>query len=169
VYDGAVKRRVYLETTIVSYLASRPSRDVIVAARQQITHAWWEKRRSAFDLVISQIVLEEARAGDPEAAARRLALVEGLPLLDLTPGVATLADRLIEEVPLPARVAADGAHIAVAAFHNVGFVLTWNVAHIANAVLRRRVEAICRKHGYAAPVLCTPDELMEDPDVTGIE
>ncbi|MBI3048089.1 MAG: type II toxin-antitoxin system VapC family toxin [Acidobacteria bacterium] len=160
-----MKRRVYIETTVISYLASRPSRDVIVAGRQQLTQAWWETRRSAFEIVISQVVLDEAGAGDPEAAHRRLALIEGLPLLDMTSAVETLAATLIEEVPLPAHAAADAAHIAVAAWHGVEFVLTWNVAHIANAVLRRRVEAVCRRHGHAAPILCTPDELMEDPDV----
>jgi hypothetical protein len=160
-----VKRRVYIETTVISYLASRPSRDVVVAGRQQLTHTWWERRRSGFDLVISQVVLDEARAGDPDAAGHRLALTAGLPLLDMTPEVGTLAATLIEQVPLPSQAAADAAHIAVAACHGVEFVLTWNVAHIANAVLRRRVEAVCRAQGYAAPILCTPDELMEDPDV----
>jgi hypothetical protein len=154
-----VKRRVYVETTIVSYLASRPSRDVVVAGRQQITHRWWEVRRSDFDLVVSQVVLDEIRAGDPEAAGRRLELVVGVPLLDVTPEVAA---QLIARVPLPAQAAADAAHMAVAACHGVDFVLTWNVAHIANAILRRRVENVCRAAGYDAPVLCTPDELMEE-------
>jgi hypothetical protein len=157
-----VKRRVYVETTIVSYLASRPSRDVVVAGRQQITHRWWEVRRSDFDLVVSQVVLDEIRAGDPEAAGRRLELVVGVPLLDVTPEVAEFAAQLIARVPLPAQAAADAAHMAVAACHGVDFVLTWNVAHIANAILRRRVENVCRAAGYDAPVLCTPDELMEE-------
>jgi len=157
-----VKRRVYVETTIVSYLASRPSRDVVVAGRQQLTHRWWEVRRPDFDLVVSQVVLDEIRAGDPEAAARRLEIVLGLPLLDITPEVADFAAQLIARVPLPPQAAADAAHMAVAACHRVDFVMTWNVAHIANAVLRRRVEDICRTAGYDAPILCTPDELMED-------
>jgi len=157
-----VKRRVYVETTIVSYLASRPSRDVVVAGRQQVTHRWWEVRRPNFDLVVSQVVLDEIRAGDPEAAARRLEIVVGLPLLDITPEMADFAAQLIERVPLPPQAAADAAHIAVATCHRVDFVMTWNVAHIANAVLRRRVEDICRAAGYDAPILCTPDELMED-------
>lgn len=160
-----MKRRVYVETTVISYLASRSSRDVVVAGRQQLTHMWWETRRSAFDVVISQVVLDEVRAGDPEAAERRLALTAGLPLLDMTPEVGALATTLIEQLPLPSQAAADAVHIAVAACHGVEFVLTWNVAHIANAALRRRVEALCRAQGYAAPILCTPDELMEDPDV----
>lgn len=159
-----MKRRVYIETSVISYLASRPSRDVVVAGRQQLTHTWWEVRRPAFDLVISQVVLNEVRAGDPNAAQRRLAFIADLPLLDVTPATAELAATLIERVPLPTQAAADAAHMAVAAFHGVEFLMTWNVAHIANATLRRRVEDICREQGYGAPILCTPDELMEDPD-----
>ena len=117
-----------------------------------------------FDLVISQVVLDDVRAGDPEAAQRRLAFIAELPLLDVTAEAADLAAVLIERVPLPAQAAADAAHMAVAAFHGIDFLLTWNVAHIANATLRRRVENICRDRGYGAPVLCTPDELMEDAD-----
>jgi hypothetical protein len=159
-----MKRRVYIETSVVSYLASRPSRDVVVAGRQQLTHTWWEVRRPGFDLVISQVVLDEVRAGDPDAAQRRLTFIADLPSLDVTAEAAELAATLIERVPLPTQAAADAAHLAVAAYHGVDFLLTWNVAHIANAVLRRRVEDVCRDLGYGAPILCTPDELMEDAD-----
>lgn len=159
-----MKRRVYLETSVISYLANRPSRDVVVAGRQQLTHTWWESRRLAFELVISQVVLDEVGAGDQEAALRRLALVDGLPLLDVTTEAADLAARLIERVGLPPQAGADAAHVAIAAVHSVEFLLTWNVTHIANATLRRRVEDVCRAHGYHPPILCTPDELMEDAD-----
>jgi hypothetical protein len=159
-----MKRRVYIETSVVSYLASRPSRDVVVAGRQQLTHTWWEVRRPVFDLVISQVVLDEVRAGDPDAAQRRLAFIADLPSLDVTTEAAELAATLIERVPLPTQAAADAAHMAVAAYHGVDFLMTWNVAHIANAALRRRVEDVCRDLGYGAPILCTPDELMEDAD-----
>ena len=159
-----MKRRVYIETSVVSYLASRPSRDVIVAGRQQLTHTWWEVRRPVFDLVISQVVLDEVRAGDPEAAQRRLAFLADVPSLDVTTEAAELAAISIERVPLPTQAAADAAHMAVAAYHGIEFLLTWNVAHIANATLRRRVENVCRDQGYGPPVLCTPDELMEDAD-----
>ena len=145
-------------------LANRPSRDLVVAGRQQLTHIWWEVHRPACELVISQVVLDEAGAGNPDAARRRLAFIEGLPLLDVTTEVAELAATFIERVPLPPQAAADAAHVAVATFHGVEFLLTWNVAHIANATLRRRVEDVCRAQGYSAPILCTPDELMEDPD-----
>ena len=160
-----MKRRVYIETSVISYLASRPSRDLVVAGRQQLTHIWWETRRSAFDLVISQVVLDDIRAGDAAAAERRLAHTADLPLLDVTTEVAELAATLIERVPLPAQASADAAHIAVAGCHDVEFVLTWNVTHIANAALRRRVDAVCLAQGYVTPILCTPDELMEDSNV----
>lgn len=156
----SVARAVYIETSIFSYLASRPSRDLVVAARQQLTHAWWQGRRLEFDLYVSQVVLDEAWAGDPDAAQRRAEFLAGLSLLDLTPEVAELAATLIARVPLPPRAAADAAHIAAATHHGMHFLLTWNSTHIANAELRPRVERVCRELGYAPPVLCTPDELM---------
>jgi hypothetical protein len=151
---------VYVETSIISYLAAHPSRDLVTAARQQITHTWWRERRPDFMVFASQVVLDEAAAGDPHAAGRRMQLLEGMPLLDLTPEVADLAAALIMRLPLPQRAGADAAHIAVAARHGVNFLLTWNCAHIANAELRPRIERICREQGYSVPVLCTPDELM---------
>lgn len=158
------RRRVYVETTIISYLAARPSRDLIVAARQQLTQTWWHHRRPDFDVYVSQLVLAEAEAGDPEAAERRATVLSGLPVLDIVPGVAELAATLVERVPLPPRAAADATHIALAAYHGMDFLITWNAAHIANAELRQRVEQVCRESGYPSPVLCTPDELLGDTD-----
>jgi hypothetical protein len=151
---------VYLETSIVSYLAAFPSRDLVTAAHQQITHSWWRERRAAFELFASQVVLDEAAAGDPQAAGRRLEILRDVPLLEITSEVADLAATLITRLPLPQRAGADAAHIALAAYHNVNFLLTWNCAHIANAVLRPRIQRICMEQGYAVPVLCTPDELI---------
>lgn len=159
-----MRRRVYVETSIFSYLAGRPSRDLVVAARQQLTDTWWRTRRAAFDLYVSQLVLDEVRAGDPEVAQRRVALLANFPLLGITPEVAELAAGLIERVPLPPRAGADAVHIAVAAYHEMDFLLTWNSAHIANAELRPKVERVCRELGSPAPVLCMPDELMGEPD-----
>jgi predicted nucleic acid-binding protein len=155
-----VRPSVYLETSIVSYLAGRRSRDVIVSARQRLTHTWWRTRRAAFDVYISQAVLDEVRAGDAEAARKRLALASELAILDMSPAVTNLATALIAGVPLPAKAAADAVHIAVAAYHGVQFLLTWNSTHMANAELRPRIEQVCREGGYEPPILCTPDELM---------
>jgi predicted nucleic acid-binding protein len=159
-----VRRTIYVETSIISYLAARPSRDLITAAHQQVTHAWWQERRSEFDLYVSQVVIDEAAAGDPEAAMRRAELLAELPLLDIAPDAVELAAALSERVPLPPRAAADAAHIAIAAYHGIDFLLTWNSAHIANAELRPRIEEVCRQRGFRPPVLCTPDELMGESD-----
>ena len=155
---------MYLETSIISYLAARPSRDVIVAARQQLTHTWWRDCRPRFDLYVSQVVLDEILAGDRDAADRRAALVSGIPVLDIVPEVANLAAALIQGVPLPITAGADAAHIAAAACHRIDFLITWNSTHIANAELRPSVERVCRESGHPAPILCTPDELMGESD-----
>lgn len=152
---------VYVESSIISYLAARPSRDVITLALQALTHEWWEVQRRNFRLVTSQVALDEIRAGDPEAATRREAWLEGIPLVDVSPEAIELGQRLVELVPLPARAGVDALHVATAACHGIEFLLTWNSRHIANAALRPRVEKTCREAGYEPPVLCTPDELME--------
>lgn len=152
--------RVYVETSVISYLAARPSRDLITAARQQLTHEWWRRRRPHFEVYVSQLVLDEANAGDPEAAARRAEFVAGLPLLDITSAAVVFARRLLETVGMPPQATADALHIATAACHGIEYLMTWNSAHIANAEYRTRVERACRALGYEAPVLCTPDELM---------
>ena len=107
-----MKSRLYLETTIPSYLTSRPSRDLIIASHQQITREWWEKRRDTFHLYISQLVVDEASAGDPVAARERLKVVQDLPLLDITPEVAELASGILASGKVPRKATTDAAHIA---------------------------------------------------------
>ena len=156
-----MKPKVYLETTIPSYLTSRPSRDLVTAAHQQITREWWDTRRHDFDLFVSQMVIDEASAGDPEAATRRLEAVATLPLLDPQIEGIALAQMLIDSIPLPARAAADALHIAIAVVNGMDYLLTWNCTHIANAALRGRIEAACRSRGFRVPIICTPEELLE--------
>ena len=155
-----MKARLYLETTVPSYLTAWPSRDLIRASHQQTTREWWQHRRGEFDVFISQLVLDEAAAGDPEAARERLRVLAGLPLLDLTPEVVTLANALVVSLALPAKASTDAAHIALAAVHGMHFLLTWNCTHIANAEMAVAIEACCRDNGFDAPVICTPEELM---------
>ena len=158
-----MKPTVYVETTVPSYLTAWPSRDVVRAGEQQVTRDWWE-RRTEFELRVSSLVLVECGAGDSDAAALRLAALDGVPVLGQTPEAETLADALLREVPLPAKAAADALHIAVAAVNGVAYLLTWNCTHIANATLRPRIEAICRQLGYEPPVICTPMELLGSGD-----
>ncbi|MFC1643249.1 type II toxin-antitoxin system VapC family toxin [Myxococcota bacterium] len=153
--------RIYVETTIVSYLVAHPSRDLVVAALQQITRDWWDTR-DAFDLYVSQLVLDEASAGDADAAARRLVALREATLLQTTGEAASLAQALVQSGGLPPKAAADALHIAVAASHGLDYLLTWNCTHIANATMRGRIESTCRTVGFEPPVICTPVELVEE-------
>lgn len=158
-YDPPVTlSRVYIETTILSYLTSLPSRDLVRAARQQLTLEWWAQR-NRFELMVSEAVLAEIARGDEQAAARRLAAAEGLPVLRATPEARELAYALIEETAMPAKAAIDAVHVALATVHGLNYLLTWNCTHIANAAMRERIEEVCRNHGFRPPVICTPEEL----------
>lgn len=154
-----MKQTVYIETTVPSYLTAWPSRDVVRVGEQQVTRDWWD-RRSAYELRVSSLVILECKAGDAEAAARRLAALDGIPVLSQTSEAEVLAATLLREVPLPARAAADALHIAVAAVNGIAYLVTWNCTHIANATLRPQIEEVCRRSGYEPPVICTPKELL---------
>ncbi len=153
--------RVYIETTVVGYLTTRSSRDVVVAGHQQTTHEWWEKRRHSYELCVSQLVLDEAGAGDAQAAGERLAVLRPMLVLETTPEALELARELLKHGALPAKAAGDALHIAVAATMKVPFLLTWNCRHLANAVMRPVIEAVCGARGCTAPIICTPEELLE--------
>jgi hypothetical protein len=155
---------VYLETTIPSYLAARPSRDLIIAAHQQITHEWWRDARRRFDVYISEAVLVEIRAGDPEAAARRLALVDGFPILALNEEVRTLVHTYDQRLGLPERARADLPHLAFAVVYTMDYLVTWNCAHLANGEVIRRLSEVNAALQRFTPVVVTPEELLESPD-----
>lgn len=156
-----MKPRVYVETTIPSYLTAWPSRDLVRAAHQQVTREWWA-RRETFQLHVSRLVVEECRGGDAQAAADRMAVLAGIPLLEQTDEATALAAALVRDVPLPERATADALHIAIAAANGMDYLLTWNCKHIANVTLRSRIEAACRAAGYEPPLICTPDELTDE-------
>jgi hypothetical protein len=151
---------VYLETTVISYLAANPSRDLLAAAHQQITDLWWHTRRSSFNLFISQLVYDECAAGDPNAANRRTALLADIPLLDVDSKASALAQFIAQKVPLPKKAAADALHIAIAVRHGIDYLLTWNCTHIANAELRSQIDRACIARGYLPTIVCTPEELI---------
>ena len=151
--------RVYLETSVVSYLAARPSRDVVVAGHQRTTLEWW-RARNRFELVISQTVLDEAGAGDPELAQQRLSLLSDLPILDVTESAVALAESLVETAIIPRIAAGDALHVSLAITHGVDYLVTWNCRHIANAVIRPRIERAARDAGLLPTIICTPEELL---------
>ena len=151
---------VYIETTFVSYLVARPSRDLIVAAHQQITNEWWSQRRSDFDCYISQMVLDEASLGDPKEIRKRMKILNDLLVLEATPEAEKLANSLLASGAIAAKAVGDAAHISIATVNEVDFMLTWNCKHLANAQVMRGISAVCQSSGYHMPLICTPEELM---------
>ena len=152
---------VYVETTVVSYLTARPSRDVVIAGHQQITHEWWDTRRESYKLCTSQLILQEAADGDAEAARERLEVLQSMVLLETTDAALTLANELLRAGALPAKAADDAFHIGIAATQGVSYLLTWNCRHLANATMRPLIEAVCASNGFKPPIICTPEELLE--------
>ena len=154
--------KIYLETTIISYLAARPSKDLITAAHQQVTRDWWQNRRRDFDLFSSQLVIQESSGGDAAVAKTRLQLLSDISLVQVNVDCVSLARALVEKGPIPEKAAVDALHIAIATVHGMDYLLTWNCKHIANAEMQTAVNRICRSAGYEPPVICTPEELSGD-------
>jgi hypothetical protein len=156
-----MKPTVYIETTVIGYLAMRVSSLLRVAANQQTTRDWWDNHRQLFDPFVSRFVVDECSDGDPAAAQERLVFLEGIPLLQIADEVSSLAEALIVGVPLPEKAAIDALHISVATVNGIQYLLTWNCKHLANPALRPRIEMLCRDRGYEPAVICTPQELLE--------
>jgi len=155
--------RVYIETTVISYLTAWRSPQLVMAAHQEATRQWWDDESHHFDLFVSEAVLEEASAGDPKAAQKRLAAIEGIPELRITDEVRNLAIALLKYGQLPPKASLDALHIAIATVNGMDFLLTWNCRHIANATLQKSMKKVCEDSGLILPILCTPIELTEVP------
>ena len=151
--------RVYIETTFVSYLTARASRDVVIAGHQQSTREWWADCRRDYQLCVSELVFQEAGAGDPQAVQERLDILKDMLLLETRQEAQNLAKELVQVGALPAKAFEDALHIAIAADQKIPYLLTWNLRHMANATMRPLIEMVCANKGYKAPIICTPEEL----------
>ena len=156
-----MKQRVYIETSVISYLCARPSRDLIVAANQEVTREWWREERHRYELFVSQFVFSEIAAGDRDAAATRQEAVEGIAVLTANEASEGLAGEIMRQARLPDSVADDVSHVAIASVQGMDYLMTWNCAHIANPHWLRNLARIIAGHGYALPVVCTPQALLE--------
>lgn len=155
-------RKVYLDTTVISYVTARPGRDIILMANQELTRQWWELRRQQFDLYVSDLVHSEASRGDTDAAAKRLESLAGIDILLATSSARELAGQLLSANGLPPNAADDALHLAIATLNQMDFLLTWNMRHLANAELQPGLAAACSAAGICMPVICTPAGLMGD-------
>ena len=151
--------RIYIESTIPSYVVARPARDLLQAARQQLTRDWWEFKRNKHELFTSQVVLDEIAGGEPAMAQQRLAVMAGIALLSSIDEVETLTQRILDSGLLPPDADRDAAHIAFAIAHEMDILLSWNCRHIANAAIQSRLRHLVEDFGLTLPVLCTLEEL----------
>jgi len=150
---------VYIESSIISYLTSRPSRDVVKAGRQAITLDWWFKSRSQYEVYISALVEEEISGGDPIAAAKRLEAVVNIPSIFITAEAQRLADALVTSKAVPGNSVRDALHIAIAATQGIDYLLTWNFKHINNAETKALIARVVEADGWVCPIFCSPEEL----------
>jgi hypothetical protein len=157
---------LYIETSIVSYLRRKPSPHVVTAARQLLTHQWWNDERANYELIVSQYVIDEASAGDPALAADRLAALDGIPLLPHDPEIPRIAEQIMSLGVLPPNAQVDALHIAAVAHHQIQYLLTWNCKHIANARILPRIHGVLADLGIPIPIICTPEELLGDVNET---
>jgi len=151
--------KVYVESSVISYITARPSRDLVVSARQAITNEWWEQKRKKYDVYISELVIEEIASGDKEAAQKRLDAVKAIPNLEITETAKELASLLISSGAVPDNSPEDALHIGLAAAQGVEYLLTWNFKHINNATKRADITQLIESQGFLSPVLCSPEEL----------
>lgn len=154
-----MKQRIYVETSVISYLTARPNRDLITAAHQELTRQWWSVAQDHFDLVVSQFVFDEAELGDADAAKQRIALLQKLPSLSPDIRCQQLAQTLLSRGALPRKALYDALHVAVCAIEAVDILVTWNCKHIANVTKYGLIEKACLDAGFKAPRICTPVEL----------
>jgi hypothetical protein len=154
--------RIYIESTIPSYVVARPARDLLQAARQQLTKDWWDLKRSKHELFTSQVVLDEISAGEATMARQRMKVLRGIPLLEANALANELGRVILRSGLLPGSADGDAAHIALATVHEMDILLTWNCRHIANVAIHQRLRQLAEQHGYILPSLATPEEFMSD-------
>lgn len=153
-------KKVYLETTIPSYLAGRLSRDIVILSHQKTTLEWWEQKKTDYELYISQVVIDEISAGDKNLAQKRNEFIKDIPLLEYNDAIEDLADKYFKHLKFPKKAIRDSFHIAIAVYHDIDFLLTWNCTHLANANIRTELTKYNYGLGYKTPDICTPEELI---------
>ncbi|MEW5767385.1 MAG: type II toxin-antitoxin system VapC family toxin [bacterium] len=156
-----MKKNIYIETTVVSYLTAKPSRDILIAGHQETTRELWDKLSSKYKTYVSALVFQEAGRGDPDQAKLRLAAIDSFPMLDIDDEARSLAEKIVVKKGVPREYPEDALHIAVAAVNGIEVIITWNFAHLNNPFTRKKVRKIIEAEGYNCPEICSPEELLE--------
>ena len=159
-----IQESVYVESSVISYLTARPSRDLVIAGHQAVTAEWWNERRLRYDVYVSALVVEEISSGDASAAEERLRVIADIPSVTIVAEAESVASALLTSNAVPAKGARDALHIAIAATQGIDYLVTWNFKHINNANTRTMVVDVVSDFGLVCPVLCSPEELMGEDD-----
>ncbi len=159
---SSIKPKLYLETTVISYLLARPSNDAALVYRQQVTRQLWKEYANTYEFVVSDIVISESLRGDAVAAQRRFDVVANLTILDLSPDVDKFAQDLIDAGTVPRQARSDAQHIACAAVNSIDYLVSWNYKHIVNEITRQVINEVCQAARFRPPIICTPIEIIEE-------
>jgi hypothetical protein len=154
-------KRIYVETTVVSYFTARPSRDLIIGGHQKVTRELWPKLVDNYETYISALVYQEAGKGDPEQSKNRLDAIKPFRIIDIDEEVRILAEKIIDGGGIPKEYPEDALHIAAAAANGIDVLITWNFAHMNNPFTRMMIRQIIENEGYVCPEICSPEELLE--------
>lgn len=156
-----MKSSVYIESSVISYLSARPSRDIVSVSRQTITSEWWKNSKDNYDLFVSPLVIEEISGGDKDAAQKRLDIITKIPSISIASEAEMVATNLVSSKAVPENSIRDALHIAIAATQGIDYLLTWNFKHINNATTRTTIIKSVTESGFLCPILCSPEELEE--------
>jgi hypothetical protein len=151
---------LYLETTIPSYLAAKPSNNLTNLYRQIVTRKFWDTKQDSFKIYTSDYTVKECRSGNPEVAKRRLQLLEHFPRLRIEKEVDELSDIYMRLLSIPEKSRIDTFHLAICVSHQINFLLSWNCIHLG-AVSGTRIASYNEKNGLFIPVLTTPESFVE--------
>jgi hypothetical protein len=155
-----MKKKVYIETSVISYLVARLSNDIVTAGRQIVSQQFWDKREE-YEGFCSVLVYVEAARGDADLARNRLERLSALEELQATEDAKEVMKTLLDKSLIPKEYADDALHIAIAAINGMDFLVSWNFKHINNPVTRKQIENTIESLGYEAPSICSPDEFLE--------
>lgn len=157
-----MKRKIYIESTVVSYYTGQPTRDLIISARQEETRALWPSLLTGFNSFISALVVMECRDGNPERAAKRVEAIAPFPVLDTTDEAEILAEHLLTEGAVPESYPEDALHIAIASVNGMELILSLNFKHINNPFLFGKIRSVVEAAGFVCPEICSPEQLLEN-------
>ncbi len=158
----SVRPTVYIDTSVPSYLTSRPSREWPLKRHQWVTCLFWNAYGSRFEMHVSRRVVDEVKAGDPTAAQKRVELISSLPSLKTLDEVGWLTTLILKKTGLPNGAKADAEHVAIAATHKIEFLVTWNCKHLANPAITPKVARACERAGFRSPAICTPEVILRN-------